>query len=216
VTSATADVIPAMPAPAGATFAARYPSELEVDALAADGTVVRIRPIRPDDALALVEFHGRLSPETVYLRFFSAHPRLSPREVTRFTVVDYLDRLALVVEADNTLVAIGRYDATGRDGEAEVAFVVADLYHHLGLGTLLLEHLADAARTRGIRSFVADTLAQNGPMLQMFRAAGFRVACHHDDLDLVRVTFPIEATDELVKAVELRRHAAEQRFIDRL
>ncbi|MDQ1378271.1 MAG: hypothetical protein QOE15_2444 [Acidimicrobiaceae bacterium] len=206
----------ASPGPAAATAAASYPTELVVDALAADGTVVRIRPIRPDDAAALVEFHRRLSPETVHLRFFSAHPRLSPREVERFTVVDYHDRLALVIEADGTLVAVGRYDATGRDGEAEVAFVVAEKYHHRGLGTLLLEHLAVAARARGIRCFVADTLAQNGPMLDMFRAAGFRVTSHRVDIGVVQVTFPIDATDDLVDAADQRSHAADRRSMDRL
>jgi acetyl coenzyme A synthetase (ADP forming)-like protein len=187
-----------------------------VDALAADGTVVRIRPIRPDDAAALVEFHGRLSPDTVHLRFFSAHPRLSAREVDRFTVVDYHDRLALVVEIDAALVAVGRYDATDRDGEAEVAFVVADAYHHRGVGTLLLEHLAVAARARGIRGFVADTLAHNGPAMAMFRAAGFRVTSDRVDLGVVQVTFPIEATDEFVDAVDQRSHIANRTSIERL
>jgi len=168
------------------------------------------------DRSALVEFHGRLSPDTVHLRFFGAHPRLSEREVDRFTVVDYHDRMALVAEVDGALVAVGRFDATDRDGEAEVAFVVADKYHHRGVGTLLLEHLAVAAQARGIRCFVADTLAQNGPMLDMFRAAGFLVTSHRVDLGVVQVTFPIEATDEFIDAVDRRSHTANSRSIARL
>lgn len=57
---------------------------------------------------------------------------------------------------------MGRYDAAGEDG-AEVAFVVQDEHQGRGLGSVLLEHLAVAARHRGITRFYADTLATNRP-----------------------------------------------------
>jgi len=114
-----------------------YPRDLARDVT--DGDVrYHLRPIRPDDAARLSEFHRRLSPHSVYLRFFTFHPTLSAAEVQRFTCVDYVNRLALVAEVDDRLIAIGRFDREPGASEAEVAFVVSDEYQHHGIGTLLL------------------------------------------------------------------------------
>ena len=74
------------------------PRHWETDAVLADGGTVHVRPIRPDDKDRLVDLHGRLSDRTIYYRFFSPHPRLTPREVERFTTVDHEDRVALVAQ----------------------------------------------------------------------------------------------------------------------
>jgi tellurite methyltransferase len=138
-----------------------------------DGKMVTIRRMAPDDDDRLVEFHGRLSPETVYLRFFSAHPRLLPAEVNRFTHLDQHDRVALVaVDAEGCIQAVGRYDRLPGTDEAEVAFVVADDLQGQGLGRELLARLAPIARREGIRRLVAETLVGNQPMLKVFRASG--------------------------------------------
>jgi GNAT superfamily N-acetyltransferase len=167
---------------------APYPSELAGDVVTSIGTV-RVRPIRPDDGPALVAFHERLSPQSQYLRFFHAHPHLSAPEVERFTHVDYDRRMALVVELDDEVIAVGRYDRL-QDEEAEVAFVVADRYQSHGLGALLLRRLADAARVRGVTRFVAETLPGNQRMLAVFRESGFGAQSTFDG-DVVRVAFPI-------------------------
>jgi len=144
-----------------------------VDVVLSDGTTAHVRAIRPDDADALRAFHSRLSPESIVLRFFGPHPRLSDAEVERFTHVDGADRLALVAERDAQLLAVARYDRSPSSDEAEVAFVVGDAFQGHGLGTLLLQHLADAARSHGIHHLVADTLSENFRMLNVFRDAGF-------------------------------------------
>ncbi len=138
-----------------------------------DGTTAHVRAIGPDDADALRAFHSRLSPESIVLRFFGPHPRLSDAEVERFTHVDGVDRVALVAERASQLLAVARYDRPPSSDEAEVAFVVDDAFQGRGLGTILLQHLADAARSHGIRHLVADTLSENFRMLNVFRDAGF-------------------------------------------
>ena len=154
---------------------AEYPANLEREVAMLDGSVVHLRPIRPDDEARLVAFHGRLSSHSVYLRFFGFHPTLSANEVRRFTHVDYLNRLAFVIDLDGRLGAVGRYDRLEGTTEAEVAFVVDDELQHHGLGTLLLDELARAAWARGITHFMAHALAQNAPMLRVFWRSGFPV-----------------------------------------
>jgi RimJ/RimL family protein N-acetyltransferase len=137
--------------------------------------MITFRPIRPDDAPRLVEFHQALSPRSVYRRFLFVHPVLSPTELERFTSVDGLDRVALIAEDGDRLIAVARYDRSPGSDEAEVAFVVADAFQHHGIATLLLVALADAALRHGITTFVATVLPENAPMLTLFRHCGFSV-----------------------------------------
>ena len=184
-----------------------YPADLERDIVDDRGFAYRLRPIRPDDAERLPAFHATLSVRSTYLRYFRVHPELSADELDRFTHVDYRDRLALVAERDGVLLAVGRYDRTQATGEAEVAFVVADAYQHHGIGTLLLDELARAARDRGITMFVAETLAENRGMIDVFSGSGFPVRSDRE-YDTVTLRFPIEATEahrRLLAAREARR-----------
>lgn len=171
-----------------------YPAELECDVTTRTGETLHMRPIRPEDAELLVHFHLSLSSGSIYRRYFSFHPELSEREVQHLTQVDYVDRLALIVQDGDRLVAVGRYDRIPGTSEAEVAFLVADPYQHHGLGLLLLKHLADAARALGITTFTAETQADNRGMLGVFNDSGFPVTSTIDD-EVVSVSFPIEPTE---------------------
>ena len=141
-----------------------------------DGTVVTISPIQPSDAAALERFHASLSQETTRLRFFTVHPRLTDREVTRFTTVDHHAREALVMWLDDEIIAVGRYDADAGNHQAEVAFVVRDDEQGHGAATVLLTRLAERAKEEGISRFVADTLADNRRMLEVFEHTGWQVS----------------------------------------
>ena len=180
-----------------------YPHGLERDVVTEDGLRYRVRPIRPDDASRLVAFHGKLSTRSVYLRFFTVHPTLSETEVRRFTTVDYVDRLALVATVEDRLIAVARYDRAPGATEAEVAFVVADDYQHHGIGSTLLDDLADAARARGVSTFRADTLAENHAMLDVFRHTGFPVSAR-TEYGTVTLRFPIAPTADY-EAARARR-----------
>ena len=171
-----------------------YPRALDRTVTLADGQVVHLRPIHPGDASALVEFHARLSSDAVYRRYFSFHPELSETEVTWLTTVDYVERLALVVEIGDDLVAVGRYDRLPGTETAEVAFLVADDFQHRGLGMLLLQNLATAARGQGITTFVAETQASNRDMMGVFEGSGFDVTSSLD-AEIISVKFRIAPYD---------------------
>jgi acyl-CoA synthetase (NDP forming)/GNAT superfamily N-acetyltransferase len=186
------------------------------DVLLADGTTVHIRPIRPDDADALVALHSRFSERTRYLRFFSPYPRIPPRDLERFVNVDHGDREALVVVAGESMIALGQYERLGAgSADAEVAFAVEDAHQGRGVGSVLLEHLAAAAPRVGISRFVAEVLPQNAQMLRVFAEAGFQVTRAYAD-GVVHLTFPIAPTARSLEVQWAREHRTEAASIGRL
>ncbi len=187
-----------------------YPHDWEADVVLTDGTVARVRPIVPEDTDGIHVFHAGQSEESIYLRFFAQIKRLADRDVYRFTHVDHHERVALVVLIRDHIAGIGRFDRIdGYDGPtAEVAFNVSDRYRGVGIGSVLLEHLADVAREVGVRQFVADVLPQNRRMINVFRDAGY-VVSHEMDDGIIAVSFDVEPT-EASRMVRLsREHRAE-------
>jgi GNAT superfamily N-acetyltransferase len=146
-------------------------STVFVDHRLRDGSTVVVRPISPSDADGLVRFHESLTRDSQRSRFFAIHPHLSVKEVERFTTVDHRDRQALVAVKASDIVGVGRYDRLD-DTDAEVAFVTRDDQQGLGVGSLLFQQLADAARLVGITRFVAETLPENHKMLDLFTRTG--------------------------------------------
>lgn len=193
---------------------AGYPEQREADVVLSDGRTVHLRPIRPSDAPALAAFHDSLSEQTVYYRFFAPYPHLSARDLERFTQVDYVDRMAFVAFEKGRLVGLGQYEPV-KPGTAELAFTVSDDQQGRGLGSVLLEHLALAARDSGLERFVAEVLPDNRRMLGTFVEAGYRPTQHVAD-GVVSLAFDIHPTPESVAVRAAREHRAESRSIARL
>ena len=191
-----------------------YPRGWEADVLLTDGGVAHLRPIRPADAGILIAFYERVSPESKYMRFFAPSPRLSTRDVKRFTEVDYVNRVAFILTLGDEMIAVGRFDRA-EDDRAEVAFLIEDAHQGRGIAQLLLEHLAQAARERGIIGFVAEVLPENRRMAQVFVDAGYRVTKGIED-GVLAVEFPILPTDTSVGVMERREHRAESASVNRL
>ena len=130
-----------------------------------NGVPVLIRPIARADKALLEAGMADLSEQSAYQRFLSPKAVLSTDELRYLTEVDFRDHVAYVAvrpEAPDVVVAVGRWVRLRDDPEAaEIAFVVSDALQRQGLGTLLAEKLADAARERGVRRFVATMLPDN-------------------------------------------------------
>ncbi|GAB2602228.1 hypothetical protein GCM10027168_39250 [Streptomyces capparidis] len=198
----------------------RYPEHWEADVVLRDGGTAHIRPIAPDDADRLVAFYAEVSDESKYLRFFAPYPRLSDRDVRRFTHHDYVDRVGLAAVVGDEFIATVRYDRIGRRGQeggdqAEVAFLVQDAHQGRGVASALLEHIAAVARERGIRRFVAEVLPSNRRMIKVFTDAGYTQHRSFED-GVVRLEFGLEPTEASVEVMRARELRAEARSVRRL
>ena len=140
----------------------RDEEQWHADVVLADGSSAYVRPVRDDDSEALRRLYASLSDDSRYFRFFSP---ASAEVAARYGSRTELDEgnFALVVETRDGIVAVADYHRKVAD-VAEVAFTVRDDHHGQGIGTLLLEHLAEAATAHGIRRFVAQVLARNDAM----------------------------------------------------
>jgi GNAT superfamily N-acetyltransferase len=163
-----------------------------------DGTRILVRPILPQDKGRLREGLARLSRASRYRRFMSSLDTLSDQQLRYLTEIDYGDHMALVAldpaqPADPGL-GVARYIRLPEDPTAaEAAVVVLDEQQGRGVGTILLEGLAQSARAHGIRRFRGYVLPENAPMVEILRDLGATVV---QEGSMLRVDVPIPASAE--------------------
>ena len=182
-----------------------------VDVILRDGRTLRLRPPRREDAEALLEFFRSLSEQSLYLRFHG-FPSLEPRLVEPLLDPDWIERGALLGtladdDGGEQVVAVANYVRLRDPVAAEAAFAVADEHQRRGIGTRLLERLAERAAEVGIERFVAEVMADNRSMLGVFGAVGFELTRELEGGE-VEVQFPIAPTERYRVRVEERDHAA--------
>ena len=159
-------------------------------ALLTDGSTVEIGPARAQDFEAVRAMHAAMSPDNIYLRFFSMSPNAAEQEAKRVCRKPDSGHAALLAWQGDRLVGVGAYEPAGKPGLAEVAFAVPDDMHGRGIASLLLEHLVWQARQRGLEAFTAETLAENSAMLRVFADVGLP-AKRRISGGVVELTFPL-------------------------
>jgi acetyltransferase len=164
-----------------------YPTGLESEWLAADGTRIKVRPVRPEDANMEREFVASLSEQTRYFRFFYRLHQLTPAMLARFTQVDYDREVALLAlapdpasPAGEIIVGISRYIANYDGESAEFAVVVADAWQGRGVGRMLMERIIACAKKRGFKRLEGVVLRANQGMIKFSEQLGFQI---RDDAD---------------------------------
>jgi acetyl coenzyme A synthetase (ADP forming)-like protein len=186
-----------------------------------DGTSLTLRALSPSDKPLLAQLFGRLSAQSIRYRAFGGKSLLTDRELAALTEIDFASHVALVaalrIGDEARIVGVGRYFRVDSRGaldpmstRAEVAFTVDDAYQGRGIGTLLLEHLAEIARASGVEEMEADVLGDNRKMMDVFTESGLDVRHTLDD-GVYRVTFATVATPSFLRASadRERRAAAE-------
>ena len=164
-------------------------------ALLTDGGTAEVRPARPQDFEAVRAMHAAMSPDNMYLRFFSMSPGAAEQEARRVCREPDSEHAALLAWQDGRVVGVGAYELSGKPGVAEVAFAVPDDVHGRGIASVLLEHLVWQARQRGLQAFTAETLAENSAMLRVFADAGLPAKRRISD-GVVELTFPLPGGDD--------------------
>jgi acetyl coenzyme A synthetase (ADP forming)-like protein len=199
------DLDPALHGPAHAE------SMEAVDAILRDGASVEVRPVVPADRALIVSLFQRMSPSSIRHRFFGAKRELTEAD-QRFLIGDGAAHvvLAAVVRrgASETFLGAGRYVVLPeRPDTAEVAFEVADAEQGRGIGTLLLDHLARIARSRGLTTFRAEVEADNHQMLEVFTCSGFAIR-ESAKLGVYNVDIPIADSERFLAAAAARERIA--------
>ncbi|MFL6174890.1 MAG: GNAT family N-acetyltransferase [Marmoricola sp.] len=189
-----------------------WPAHWEADVVLRDGRTAHMRPIMPSDDQGLVAFYADVSDRSKYFRFFAPMPTLSDKDLHRFTHVDHHKRVAFVLTVAEKILAIASYELL-EGGDAEVAFLVQDAHQGRGMGQLLLEHLAQAARERGVHRFTAEVLPDNQRMLQVFYEQGYQVTGGWDE-GVMHLEFNIDPTDTAMGVMAAREHRAEAASIE--
>jgi GNAT superfamily N-acetyltransferase len=150
-----------------------------VDANLLDGAPIRIRAIGPGDQSLLQDHFRGLSQRSIYFRFMGFKRDLSAQDLKRLSELDFNDHVGLAATLTENgrerFVGVGRYLRGKNPRRAEVAFAVRDDYQGRGIGTILLEHLANIARNSGIAELDAEVLSDNQQMLEVFAHSGFKI-----------------------------------------
>jgi acyl-CoA hydrolase len=177
----------------------RYPEELERYDTLRDGTQIFFRPVKPTDEPALSEMLYSLSAESVRSRYFTHTLTFPHKDVQKLANIDYRQDLAIVgvvpgPAGEEEVVAIAQYFLDPKTQAAEVAFIVQDEWQKKGMGTFLLEYLAQVARKRGVRRFYAKVLPTNKAMLTVFYNSGYDVHTQFDG-EAYSVEFDLAETE---------------------
>jgi len=164
--------------------------------VAADGTVVTIRPIRAADLALEQEFVSGLSAPTGYQRLMSTR-RPSLEELVRFTDIDREHELALIAttpaQGRERQIGVARYVKESSPAEAEFAIVLSDDWQGRGLGTRLLGCLVAAAKSHGVLRLVGTTLSENAGMLALAHKLGFKLAIDPRSAMITNLTLDLGA-----------------------
>jgi acetyltransferase len=176
-----------------------YPVEYAAPWTMKDGSIVTIRPIRPEDEPLMVKFHEGLSDQTVYYRYFcslSLRRRVDHDRLSHICFADYDREMVLVAERTDPaanakqIIGIGRMNKLHAGNEAEIAVLVTDHYQKRGLGGELLRRIIEFARDEKISRVYAEMLPDNRGMQAIIKRLGFRTHAI-DDFTLVRAVLDL-------------------------
>ena len=160
---------------------------------------IRLRCLTPADADQMTDLLARMSPDSLYQRYFRLVRSFSPAVLARFVAVGP-NHLAVGAFEGDVLVGVAQYFRSSTNPDhAEVAVEVADSHHRRGVGSRLVRELARLAAGHGITHLTATVLAENRAVLGLMRGSGWDIASTPDGpyIDVV-VTLPPVPCDAAV------------------
>lgn len=194
----------------------QYPFELERPGLLRGGASILIRPTHREDENLLLEFFGRLSRRTVSNRMLGPVLSMGADATRKHLAQDYVDNLTLVATENHYIIGVVELSRLSERDRATVAVTVQDSHQGLGLGGLLFEHIAAAARDRNIVALEADVLVDNIAMLQVFASSGYRVEFGDSTGSVQHIEVSIAPRRQVITRSDRRERVASRSSLARL
>jgi acetyltransferase len=176
-----------------------YPRSLARATRLKTGETVLLRPIRPEDLEAERRFIGRLSPQTMYMRFHAPLRELTMERLVRYTQIDYDREMAFVAidanvdHPDGEIRGVARYTRNPDGSTCEFGVVIEDAWQGRGLGHALMNALESCARERGIREIIGYVLSENDDMGKLMRARMYDARRDEDEAGVLRFGKSLQA-----------------------
>ena len=152
-----------------------YPKEYETSKKLHDGTKVILRSIKPEDEMLWLEMFRNFSENSVWNRFFNVIKE-APHEVrVRYCDIDYDQEIAIIAELpekEKKMLGVVRFTLNSDMRSGELAFIVADPWQGLGLGTMMVEHIIEICRKRGVEIIYTYMLSNNYRGIRFLKKIG--------------------------------------------
>lgn len=167
-----------------------YPQQYVQPWTMPDGTIVTIRPIRPEDEPLMVKFHEALSDRSVYYRYFEfieLNRRIAHERLRHICFVDNERDVALVVDylnsatGEHEILGVGRLATLPKSNHTEFAVIVSDRWQKHGLGSELLRRLLQIGRDKKLPCIAAVMLPENRHMQHVCEKLGFSLHYNRDE-----------------------------------
>jgi acyl-CoA hydrolase len=171
-----------------------YPEELEIKKCFDENLEIFFRPVKQTDENLMKEFFYSFSDKSFYQRFFSHQVVMPHSKLQHLVNPDYDEEMAIIGLVQNEdsehIIAVGRYYLDRSTKMAEIAFMVREPYQNKEIGSFLLKHLIQIAKSRGVRGFKAEVLAENKIMLHVLHKCGYPVQSKlEDDCYCMKIKF---------------------------
>ena len=166
---------------------APYPKHLESTATARDGTLIELRPVRPEDEPLLQDLVAHMSREDLRMRFFAPIRELTHAFAAHLVQIDYARDMAILAQHGGQTLGVARYFSEPDGWHAEYAVAVRTDWKRHGIGHLLMTRLIEVAREAGIGELVGQVLHENRSMLDLCHALGFTLAANPGDATITVV-----------------------------
>lgn len=178
-----------------------YPEDLRETVTLKDGRAVELRPIRGEDAPALLKFHSRLSEDSIRFRYFHNKADLSKRDLSLLTQINYDRQMAFVAEeclptGERDILGVSRVWTDPDNIRTEFSILIRDDLQGLGLGRLLMQKLIRYCKSVGTLEMMGKIMVENHPMRGLMKYLGFNCRYNMEE-QVIDATLPLnEPTSE--------------------
>ena len=108
--------------------------------------------------------------------------------------IDYDREIAIIAEltegGERKIIGVVRVPIEPDGKTGEIAFIVADPWQGLGLGSKLVDHMIEICKEKGLEKLYGGILSDNTRAIRLMREMGFKV--EHVDEETVRATLNLK------------------------